>query len=521
MKPLFYIFRKTLKNHIKQLKKKPGILILYIFILIVLILMISLTFLVPQRNIVAGRVDTYGAIVTGSILVVMWFGVNNGIDKGSSFFRLSDVNLVFTAPISPTRVLIYGFIKQLYTTLFFIFFLVFQMPNLRNFLPITGTGVLIIFFVVFFLVFTMSILGLLTYSLASRSNEARRLAKRILNSLTAVFGFALLYNILIYKDFSAAAMSFLNNKFFIYLPFIGWLKSILMAAVNGITYTFYINVLLCIIFIIVMIYILHKLNTDYYEDVLAATDRMEEMIVMKKSGKGNINYGRKRFRKIKSGSIGSGASSIFYRHLLEYKKSGIPFIDKITFIMVGIGICSRYIFKGANMNIILYSSIYILFFFTIQGKWGQELSKQFIYLMPYPSISKLFYATLADLIKYTIDGLALFIVSGIIFKSGATIAILCAISYASFGAIYTYGDVLARRFLGATHSKNLEMFMKMGITLLVVLPGIITFIVLSVTSKNNSSMQYLSYVILISYNLLASFLIMLLSKGIFEVLELN
>ena len=242
---------------------------------------------------------------------------------------------------------------------------------------------------------------------------------------------------------------------------------------------------------------------------------------MKKSGKGNINYGRKKFRKIKSGSIGSGASSIFYRHLLEYKKSGIPFIDKITFIMIGIGIGSRYIFKGGSMNIILYVSIYMLFFFTFQGKWGQELSKQFIYLMPYSSLSKLFYATLADLIKYTIDGLALFIVSGIILKSGPIIAILCAVSYASFGAIYTYGDVLSRRFLGSTHSKNLEMFMKMGITLLVVLPGIITFVILSVISNGSASMQYVPYIILICYNLLASFLIMLLSKGIFEVLELS
>jgi hypothetical protein len=521
MKPLFYIFRKTIKNHILQLKKKPGILILYLLIIAFLIFIIVSTVLLPQRDSVKGRIDTYGAIVTGSILVVMWFGINNGIEKGSSFFRLVDVNLVFTAPISPTRVLIYGFIKQLYTTFFFVFFLLFQIPNLRNFLPITGEGIIIICFAAFFLVFTMSILGLLTYSIASKSNKNRSIAKKALNGLTAIFGLTLLYNVFIYKDFQRAAISFLNNKFFMYIPFVGWIKSVLMAAVNGITYAFYINILLCIAFIIIMIYLLYKLNTDYYEDVLAATDKNEELAAMKKSGKGNMNYGRKRFRKIKSGNIGSGASAIFHRHLLEYRKSGIPFIDKMTFIMIGVGIASRYLFKGASMNTILYASIYILFFFSIQGKWGQELSKPFIYLIPYSSTSKLFYATLADLIKYTIDGLALFIVSGIIFKSGAVISILCAISYASFGAIYTYGDVLSRRVLGATHSKNLEMFMKMGITLLVVLPGIITFVVLSVISNGSSTMQYTPYIILICYNLLASFLIMLLSKGIFEVLELN
>jgi len=282
------------------------------------------------------------------ILVVMWFGINNGIDKGSSFFRLSDVNLVFTAPITPTRVLIYGFIKQLSATFFFTFFLLFQIPNLRNFFSITGVGILIIFSTVFFLVFTMSILGLLTYSITSKSTESRNLAKKILNGLMLICGLTLFYNIFIYKDFQTAALNLLNHKFFLYLPFIGWLKSILMAAVNGITYTLYIYVVLCIAFVIIMIYVLFKLNTDYYEDVLAATDKMEEVIAMKKSGTGNVNYGRKKFRKIKSGSIGSGASAIFYRHLLEYKKSGIPFIDKITFIMIGIGVASQYIFKGGR-----------------------------------------------------------------------------------------------------------------------------------------------------------------------------
>ena len=242
---------------------------------------------------------------------------------------------------------------------------------------------------------------------------------------------------------------------------------------------------------------------------------------MKKSGTGNINYGRKKFRKIKSGNIGRGASAIFYRHLLEYKKSGIPFIDKLTFIMLGAGVISRYIFPGASMNTIMYFTIYMLFLFSFQGKWGQELSKPFIYLIPYSSMSKLFYATLADLIKYTIDGLVLFTLAGIIFKSGVTIAILCALTYASFGAIYTYGDVLSRRMLGATHSKNLEIFMKMGITFLIVLPGIITFVILSLTSGGNSPMLYISYIVVICYNILASFLIMLLSRGIFGVLELN
>jgi hypothetical protein len=521
MKPLFYIFRKTLKNHILQLKKKPGILILYLLIFIFFIFIIVSSLILPSQSSVNGSAEVYGAIATAAILLTVWYGVKNGIDNGSSFFRLSDVNFVFTAPISPKRVLIYGFIKQLYTTLFLVMFLLFQIPNARNFLPITGSGIIIILLASFFLVFTMSILGLLTYSITSKSSKSRNMAKKILNIVTAIFGIALLSNIYIYKDFSKAVVSFLNNSFFIYIPFIGWIKSILMAAVNGITYSFFIHVLLCVIVIISMIYALYKLNSDYYEDVLAATDKKEEMFAMKKSGKGNVNYGRKKFRKIKSGNMGNGSSAIFYRHLLEYKKSGIPFIDKMTFIMVGVGLGSRYIFPGTSMSTVLYFSIYMLFFFTLQGKWAQELSKQFIFLIPYSSMSKLFYSTLADLIKYTIDGLVLFIVSGIVFKSSPLTSILCGITYASFGAIYTYGDVLSRRFLGSVHSKTLGMFIKMGITLLVILPGIIIHVYLLYKSGDNSSAQHISYIVLICYNIIASFLIMLLSKGVFDSLEMD
>ena len=276
----------------------------------------------------------------------------------------------------------------------------------------------------------------------------------------------------------------------------------------------------------------HAVNIEVFTSLLKSDNKYT---IVKLKGTNIIPYNQNEQNNVESydmnrydgenmanvGNIGRGASAIFYRHLLEYKKSGIPFIDKLTFIMLGAGVISRYIFPGASMNTIMYFTIYMLFLFSFQGKWGQELSKPFIYLIPYSSMSKLFYATLADLIKYTIDGLVLFTLAGIIFKSGVTIAILCALTYASFGAIYTYGDVLSRRMLGATHSKNLEIFMKMGITFLIVLPGIITFVILSLTSGGNSPMLYISYIVVICYNILASFLIMLLSRGIFGVLELN
>ena len=521
MKPLFYILRKTLKNYIKDLKKKPAILILYIFIVLILILVIATSLLMPQNTLIKGSRDIYDALVSGILLAVVYMGVKQGIVNGSSFFRFADVNIVFTSPLTPTKVLIYGFIKQLSSTLFFVFFLLFQIPNLRNFLPITNLGILIIFLSTFLLIFTMSMIGLLTYSITSKSKQIKSLAEKILNITFAGFGLLVLYNVYKFKDFLKGVMNILNSGAFYYIPFIGWFKRVLMAAVVGTSPMFYINLFLCFAFIALMIFTLHKLNTDYYEDVLDATERKEELIKLKKSGKGNINFNRTKFRKLKSGKIGNGASAIFYRQLLEYRKSGLPFVDKITFVMLIIGVASKYIVPGTSMNTILYFSIYMLFFFSFQGKWSQELSKPYIFLIPYSSASKLFFATFADTLKNTVDGVVLFTVAGIISKGDPIIIILSILSYVSFGTIFTYGDVLSRKLFGGVHSKNLEVFVKMGITFLIILPGLITSIIIISVAKDNMVMKYFSYLILIVYNILASGLILFLSKGIFETLEMN
>lgn len=521
MNPLFYILKRTFINYVKELKKKPVSLFLYLFLILMLIFVITISILVPANRISTGSPETYGAIVTAVLLMVFYFGVKQGMTSGSSFFRLADVNLVFTAPISPTKVLIYGFIKQLYTTFFLIFFFLFQVPNLRNFLPITGEGIIIIFAATFFLVFTMSVMGLLAYSITSRSASARIWGDRIINALSFILGLTLLYKLLVYKDLSKAALEVLNSKFFIYVPFLGWLKGILLAAVYGININFFINTLLCFLVLALMIYAIHIINTDYYEDVLAATERKEELIKMKKEGKGNLRFSNKKVRKLKEVKFGKGPSAIFYRQLLEYRKSGIPFIDKITFVMVGIGIGSSYIFHNDSINFILYFSVYILFFFSLQGKWSQELSKHYIYLIPSSSAIKLFYATLADAVKNVIDGLILFIITGFMTKSNPLTVILCVITYVSFGTIYTFGDVLSRRLLGETHSKNLQVFVRMFLTLFIIAPGIVISIIFQFVLRDSGMLQNISYLILLGWNLTASFIILLLSMGIFETLEMR
>lgn len=539
MKPLFFILRKYFKNSIKDLKKKPLALIAYLLLAVVAILMVVITFVMPSTSIRSSSPESFGALSSAALIVFSYFSIKQGIGSGSSFFRMADVNMVFTAPISPKKILIYGFIQQFIVTIFIMLFVSFQIPNLKNNFPITGFGVLLIYIVVFLLFFAMQLIGMLIYSVASRSNRTRANLDKALNVLMFAFIAGFIIVLLQKQDFLKAAIFYLNNDFFNYIPFIGWFKVVLTAAVSGIDTSFYISTVLIIVSFIVMIYVIYKLKTDYYEDVLAATERKEQIIAAKRAGSSGLKFRNTKLKKVQQKYKGSGSIAIFYRHILEFKKSGFFFINKTTFIIVGIGIASKYFFAGISSNIpsdasptglgsgdfsfklILFASIYILFFFSMQGKWAQELSKPFIYLIPASSASKVFYATLAETLKNGLDGLILFIVAGIMFKATILTILLSAVAYITFSIIYTYGDVLSRRIFGGVHSKNLEMFIKMFLIIFIVIPEIIVSIVLYYVFKTSILGDLFFYGTIIVYNIVASFIILLFCKGIFEQLEMK
>lgn len=522
MKPLLYIMKKSFKNYLKELKKKPAALIAYIIAALFIIFIIVYSFMAPSSNLKNLSINTYGTIISATLLIFLYFNIKQGVSRGSSFFRFSDVNLVFTAPIPPAKVLIYGFIKQLYTTFIALMFMVFQIPNLKNMFPLKIYGPIIIIAGLFLFFFSLSIIGVLVYSICSKSKKRRNYFEKGINLVIGIILILFLWKLYITKDVLISAEAILNSKYFSYIPFLGWFKQIFMSAILGINSSFYINLLLIFISIAIIIYVIYKYDVDYYEDVLNATEYKEQLYRLKKEGKSLSDGVIGKVRKVKGGYKGYGVKSIFYRQLLEYRKSGLLFIDKSTIMMIVSGIVFGFFFrdKDGGINSVLYFTVYMLLFMTMQGKWSQEISKPYIFLIPGSSGGKLFYATLADNIKNIIDGLVLFIAAGAMFKESIIIIVLCALSYGSFGAVYIYGDILGRRIFG-DHSKNLGMLLKILLTVVLIAPGIIISIVLGIVYGNLVLSKYLSYIVLIVYNIFVSFIILFTNSSIFENLEMK
>ncbi|MDP4183279.1 MAG: putative ABC exporter domain-containing protein [Bacillota bacterium] len=517
MKPLRYLLFKSLKNIILELKKKPLILVGYIFAFLSFVILVIVSFIMPVKTFKTGSTEVYGIIVSLALMLVFYFDFKQGINSGSSFFRLADVNFVFTSPISPKHVLLYGFIKQFFKTFIMLLFMSFQIPNLKNNFPINSVGVIIIYASTFFLFFTMPLIGMLIYSITSKSKIIRRNFEKALNIVIyAVIGIFFLV-LLGTGDFEKSAAIIFNSEYFTLIPYIGWFKNILLCAVEGINVSFYLNVALVLISTALMVIAVYKLRTDYYEDVLAATEKLEELIKVRKQGKGGNIFRGAKLKNVKHSYNSFGAKTIFLRHMLEYKKTGFFLVNRNTIIILIIGLGAKQFFPFANIKYILYFSLYMQFFFSLQGKWVQELDKPYIYLIPASSASKVFFATLAENLKNCIDGFVLFAAVGFVFKSNIIIILLNTVVYATYGAIYTYSDVLTRRLFGSTHGRSFEMLIKMLLVIFIVGPAVAVDVVLSLLKIS----QYLTYAFVITYNLAAAVAILFICRGIFEKLEMK
>ncbi|EJO5349096.1 putative ABC exporter domain-containing protein [Clostridium botulinum] len=523
MGSLSYIVRKSIKNYFKQLKNKPAKAILYIVFIALLIFILLVS---PEssgnKRLKHGK-ELFDTIVTIATLYAIFSAINTGTQKGKSFFRLSDVNFVFTAPIPPQRVLLYGFLKELYKSAMMIIFLLFQIPNLYNLFPIKKHGAIPVVIGIFMLMFSYSTVAVLIYSIAAKKEEYRKLIKNILNLLLALLAIGFMSILFKVKDIKLAFITFFGLDIFSYIPFIGWNINIFKAGLKGINNIFFINLLGVFLFIIFIIYIVYIIKTDYYEDAMAVTEVNERKIQRAKKGKGNVNLNKPIKRKNVIGILKSkGAKSIFERQVLEYKRSGFFFVDKMTLIMGASSLAFGFFMHGkeGSINTVMYFAIYMLLIFTFQGKWAEELSKPYIYLIPESSVVKVFYATLTNHIKNFVDGFVLFLICGSILKTNPMIILLATLTYVSFGAIFVYVDLVLRRFFGSNISKVVETTLKFILLIILVSPGIIISVVVSLKYEATFG-PALMYFSMILYNCVISFIGILLSKSIFEKIEMK
>ena len=522
MSPLTYLMRRTLVNTVKGIFRKPIVLVGYLFVAAFVILMVVTAFTMPNGSMNHGSPELFRAVMTGVFAIIVYFSLRFGIDKGSTYFRMADVNLVFTSPLRPNQVLVYGFLKQLGGTALLMFIALCQIPNIKNQFDMQPYGPLIILLVTLMYMFAYPVFAMLVYSWSSKSRQRRRIGKWIIDGLALVTVLLFLWQLAQTRKIDRALIGLFDNDVVNWVPLVGWIRMVLTAAVDGITPLFWLGLGITVAVVAGFTYLLYRMNLDYYEDVLEATEYTEAAFAAKREGR-NMQFGLKVRSGVKQRLSGGGGRAIFSKVLLEMRKTSFfLFIDRTTIAVVIASIAFRLFLQGGDSQdpstalfTVLCFSVYMLFLFTIQGRWALELSKPYIFLVPAPAPEKLFYATLADHLKNLLDGALLFGIAGVLFHAGPAAILACIFSYVCFGAVFLYGDVLARRIFGAVHAKTLMMFLKLLLTLLILVPGIVLVVIVAILTKESLFLFFAFG----GWALFAAGVLFLLSQGILNQLE--
>ncbi|MBD7913284.1 putative ABC exporter domain-containing protein [Clostridium cibarium] len=524
MSLFIYLLKRNSINYIKSIKHKPSRIVPFIFYGFFIFLMILGSIKGSSNNsFVESRYFT--GILTIVLILIFMYTLYSGVTRKNFRYTMSDVNIIFTSPIKSQNVLLYGFIKEISFVFAFSIILLFQIPNLSNKFDFVNGGIVI--FVVLILLFfiILSSISLLIYGIFSKYSNLKEIAIKVIKYGSLLIFLSLSYYIYTHSNGNKFQFSieFFNMNGFNYIPIIGWTRAAIIQCLNGFNISIALYVGLLILTGIICITILYNFNLDFYEDALPSAEQNEVAQSYRNSGFNSkelnkLQGTRKPFarRNAKLNYSALYSKAIFFRHMLEYKKSGYYFLN----ILSGIYLIAS-IAVGLYLSVPLYGfllfSIYMMVISSYTGKWSLDLSSHFIFLIPASSASKLFYSTLSSLIKYFVDGMILFIPCGIIMGSDPIEVIFSILAYTSFGAISIYGSVLNYKLFDKVSNQMMKGIFMLITLIVYVLPGVVIGALLSFKFKIFG--PYALHLSFILYNIIASLIIVQAAKGIYDTLE--
>lgn len=477
MSPLVYLTLIRLKNNIRDLFRKPSRLIYVIVLLALLIFSIGGS----SSELPAG--DSYrdltelAAMATALFLFIFLYAVWNGFSKGGTVFSLSDVNLIFPAPIHRTRALFYGLFRQIGITLLVGLFLFYQYGWLHNLYGLSMGTMTRMFLYYVIAVFLGQVTAMTIYTFTSSSQRAQWVLKALIAVLLLLIGVWLFWGLWSSPENRLAGLVHAAVSLPVQLfPVGGWLGWAFAASIG--LGPWWPGLLLCLVWFLGLVFLLTHFDRDWYEDVLRTAELAQSAIAAKKEGTMESAPS-----KVRVGAIGMkggwGASAFYYKHKIENRRGGYFLLTPVSLIFAAILIAFSLFAKEAGIIPIFVFSVYLQLFTAGQSRINRELYKPFIYLVPESSFAKLLHCLRELAPSALAEAVVVFVPVGLILGLGPVSILVCLFARMSYAFLFQSGNLLLERFWSGA-SKVLIMFLYFLILILLTLPGILIAIFLTV-----------------------------------------
>ena len=454
MKTIWFLYKKNLKNRVRRAVRKP---VTYVYLALILLYLTAVPFSIYILLSEMGwqSPDMLAALIT---VIAFWLIPANLVSyarRKGLIFRPGDVHLLFPSPVSPKMILLYAHIKTL--TIYVLVGILVALAGIFIFrASLWQVGA---YFAVSMILQNLleGSLMILLYGSEKLGEKGRGAVRFFCYGVIGVFVLIALAVYLRQGLSMESILGYLHGDAVQMVPVVGWYIALVHLIMTGPTAVNLICSALYLVCVAAALCLALRMpcSGDYFEDAMKFAEDYEELRQKKRDGE-VARLGRKeKYKAARVSYKGGGAKAIFYKQLLEYKKSRFFFFDSTTIILTGVSVFLAYTFTdkvdmaGYRQFIIPGVMMYMVFCMSsVQGKWGKELKSPYTFLIPDTSFRKLWYATLLEHVKSVICGALLAVPCGIILQLPVSQVALSIPVYVCLMACKLYSTVLTEALVG-------------------------------------------------------------------------
>jgi hypothetical protein len=474
---LLFIIRKSVKNGLRELLKKPGKLVLYVLILVAIVGVALLSLVVSEEAQAPAPLFWFTGILFLFITLFVVITFINALSGGDAIFDMSDVNLLFVSPVNPRKTLLYGLVRMAKTAFIAAFFILFQATTLATF-GVGYGGVLLTFAGFLIAMVALMLASLLIYSVTNGNPVRKRIVKCLVAALFLPLAVFVAVQYFSSGNIFAVMETAIASPFLRFVPVAGWTASGVTAFFAGEIATgllfFGLDLLLCVG---ITAYILLS-NPDYYEDVLVATETAYEK--KRAMADGNLGAATTSKRKItvsKTGIRGLGATALFGKHMREsFRESRFGVLTLPSVLVIGGAIIITVFVR--DLSVVLQILMWIQIMLIGTGKGLKETYSHYIYLIPESSFSKILWSNVEIMVRTLAESVLIFGIGGVIAGANLAYILACILVYTLFSLLLLGVNYLSMRFLGANISAGLLILFYYIAVILAMAPGLVAAIII-------------------------------------------
>lgn len=494
---------------------RPMAAILTIFALGCMCIPIIATYF-AERNL---NPSPYLDTIIGSVsLGYGYFILSTILTSNAGIFYMSDVNLLFTGPILPRKILLYGVFSSFIGAIFMAIYVIINIPL------VGGAGVpVVVYFItsIIFIIFMANLILLYYYGYLVSIKFPKMISYMKRGALFVLVLLGIIF-IRCYSfaghDIKQGAQVFFKSPYYNMLPIFGWVKWGIVSAIRG-DYAFgmFLAILLQFGLTVTITFLIYTSQSDFYEKVLTDAQTAQDFKDRAKEGKQDASaFFAKKVRKAKI-EFGNGAKALWSRQVLELKKVGINMSYIIYFINpIYVAIMSL---LGMDTVQLVVLMIFVNLSFGSGESYMKDFKKPFIYLIPQSSFKKGFYNTLMAYCKSLVSGGLTFLVIFVMNKPQLTDMMILYLLYASYSLLFLYATLLSQRLVGSQSNMIIAGLLRLVIVICGGIPSsVLLMLIVLITGDTTSTFLQLLPTIVVNFTL--AFILLFLSRNIYETAEL-